>query len=31
MPRIVIKEEAKQEKKGQSGAWEQKKVTHAPN
>lgn len=31
MPRIVVKEEAKEEKKGQSGAWEQKKVTHAPN
>ena len=31
MPRIVIKEEAKEEKKGQSGAWEKKKVTHAPN
>ena len=31
MPRIEEKEEAKEEKKGQSGAWEQKKVTHAPN
>ena len=31
MPRIVIKEEAKEEKKGQSGAWEKKKVPHAPN
>ena len=31
MPRIVIKEEAKEEKKEESGAWEQKKVTHAPN
>ena len=31
MPRIVIKEEAKEEKKEESGAWEKKKVTHAPN
>ena len=31
MPRIEVKEEAKEEKKGQSGAWEKKKVTHAPN
>ena len=31
MPRIEIKEEAKEEKKGQSGAWEKKKVSHAPN
>jgi len=31
MPRIVIKEEAKEEKKEKSGAWEKKKVTHAPN
>ena len=31
MPRIVIKEEAKEEKKEKSGAWERKKVTHAPN
>ena len=26
MPRIEVKEEAKEEKKGQSGAWEKKKV-----
>ena len=31
MPRIEEKEEAKEEKKEKSGAWEQKKVTHAPN
>ena len=31
MPRIGVKEEAKEEKKGQSGAWERKKVPHAPN
>ena len=31
MPRIEIKEEAKEEKKEKSGAWEKKKVTHAPN
>ena len=31
MPRIEIKEEAKEEKKGQSWAWERKKVSHAPN
>ena len=31
MPRIVIKEEAKEEKKEKSGAWEKKKVPHAPN
>ena len=31
MPRIVIKEEAKEEKKEESGAWERKKVPHAPN
>ena len=31
MPRIVIKEEAKEEKKEESGAWERKKVSHAPN
>ncbi len=31
MPRIVIKEEAKEEKKEKSGAWERKKVSHAPN
>lgn len=31
MPRIVIKGEAKEEKKEKSGAWEKKKVTHAPN
>ena len=31
MPRIEIKGEAKEEKKEKSGAWEQKKVTHAPN
>ena len=31
MPRIVIKGEAKEEKKEKSGAWERKKVSHAPN
>ena len=31
MPRIEVKEEDKEEKKGQSGAWEKKKVPHAPN
>ena len=31
MPRIEIKEEAKEEKKEKSGAWEKKKVSHAPN
>ena len=31
MPRIVIKEEAGEEKKENSGAWEKKKVSHAPN
>ena len=31
MPRIVIKGEAKEEKKEESGAWEKKKVSHAPN
>ena len=31
MPRIEVKEEAKEEKKEESGAWEKKKVTHAPN
>ena len=31
MPRIEVKEEAKEEKKEKSGAWEKKKVTHAPN
>ena len=31
MPRIEEKEEAKEEKKEKSGAWEKKKVTHAPN
>ena len=31
MPRIEIKEEAREEKKEKSGAWEKKKVTHAPN
>ncbi len=31
MPRIEIKEEAKEEKKEESGAWERKKVSHAPN
>ena len=31
MPRIVIKGEAKEEKKEKSGAWEKKKVPHAPN
>ena len=31
MPRIVIKEEAREEKKEKSGAWEKKKVSHAPN
>ena len=31
MPRIEIKEEAKEEKKEKSGAWERKKAPHAPN
>ena len=31
MPRIVIKGKAKEEKKEKSGAWERKKVPHAPN
>ena len=31
MPRIEIKEEAREEKKEKSGAWEKKKVSHAPN
>ena len=31
MPRIVIKGEAKEEKKEKSGAWERKKAPHAPN
>ena len=31
MPRIEEKEEAKEEKKEESGAWERKKVSHAPN
>ena len=31
MPRIDVKEEAKEEKKEKNGAWEKKKVTHAPN
>ncbi len=31
MPRIEVKEEAKEEKKEESGAWEKKKVPHAPN
>ena len=31
MPRIVIKGEAKEEKKEKSGAWGRKKVPHAPN
>ena len=31
MPRVGIKGEAKEEKKEESGAWERKKVTHAPN
>ena len=31
MPRIVVKGEAKEEKKEESGAWEKKKVPHAPN
>ena len=31
MPRIEEKEEAKEEKKEKSGAWERKKAPHAPN
>lgn len=31
MPRVGIKGEVKEEKKEESGAWERKKVTHAPN
>ena len=31
MPRIEVKGEAKEEKKEKSGAWERKKVSHAPN
>lgn len=31
MPRIEIKGEAGEEKKGENGAWEKKKVPHAPN
>ena len=31
MPRIEIKEEAREEKKEENGAWERKKVSHAPN
>ena len=31
MPRIDVKGEAKEEKKEESGAWEKKKVSHAPN
>ena len=31
MPRIEEKEEAKEEKKEKSGAWEKKKIPHAPN
>ena len=31
MPRIGEKEEAREEKREESGAWERKKVPHAPN
>ena len=31
MPRIEEKEEAREEKKGENGAWEKKKDPHAPN
>ena len=31
MPRIEEKEEAKEEKKKENGAWEKKKIPHAPN
>ena len=31
MTRIEEKEEAKEEKKEKSGAWERKEVSHAPN
>ena len=31
MPRIEEKEEAREEKKKENGAWEKKKIPHAPN